>query len=455
MSNNFVTEGNNAMAVDMGLVAVLEKYKDKVSIYNPSKTYKDGAVKYSMAFHFDKIDGTRGRTTCDGRTEEELWKKREVYLTKLYYQQQVKKESAKQVAVMAPVLQQSQQPKIVQKTVSEVIDNFMIRQKCLVTGASFEANVSESKHIKRHLGDKVFSTLTFEDVQNMIIKVAEGKDGEVAAQKTVENVRSFFTQVAKDARKQKLISYEDLDLITTGIKIPKDTKKYNPNDKFREYEELGKALHLLEKNKRYYLVIRILLLTGIREQELFALRFSDLHRTERYITVREALKKQAKGAERKFVIGVTKNEQSVRQVPAIPKVFEYFDDLELFMRKSGNRSAAVKKGNADVVIVDRNGNTINEHTYIENYAKYFNRRVKEVNAPIKMYQIGNSRHCYKTHLEKLHAIYRNIEISMGHDLTGVGDINYRADNEAYMEELYTYIEEMEEEIEKAYKKQRR
>ena len=451
-----VTEGNNAIAVDTGLIKELEKYRTDVK-FHPVKDRcdKHGNPYIGIIFHFDDMNGKKERKAYQAVTEQELWEKRRKFISDLYYQKQTKKEVAKQVAVMAPVLQQPQQPKVVQKTVSEVIDNFMIRQENLVVGASFEANVSESKHIKKHLGDKIFCELTFEDVQNMIIKVAEGKDGEVAAQKTVENVRSFFTQVAKDARKQKLISYEDLDLITTGIKIPKDTKKYNPNDKFRKYEELGKVLHLLEKNKRYYLVIRILLLTGMREQELFALRFSDLHRTERYINVREALKKQAKGAERKFVIGVTKNEQSVRQVPAIPKVFEYFDDLELFMRKSGNRSAAVKKGNADVVIVDRNGNTINEHTYIENYAKYFKRSVKEVNAPIKMYQIGNSRHCYKTHLEKLHAIYRNIEISMGHDLTGAGDTNYRADNEAYMEELYTYIEEMEEEIEKAYKKQKR
>ena len=125
MSNNFVTEGNNAMAVDMGLVAVLEKYKDKVSIYNPSKTYKDGTVKYSMAFHFDKIDGTRGRTTCDGRTEEELWKKREVYLTTLYYQ--------KQVAVMAPVVHvyqptspiQQNPDKFCEITISQAVDSFL------------------------------------------------------------------------------------------------------------------------------------------------------------------------------------------------------------------------------------------------------------------------------------------------------------------------------------------
>lgn len=449
-------EGYNVM-VNSELVEALNQYKNNISIYPIDRVDKNGVKMLGMAFYYERLDGMKGRKVCSGVTHEELYNKRSAFLIDLYYQRKAIKEAARQaeaVPLVPPVI--SSMPYMPQssmgndKTVSEVIDEFMVYHKNEVHYATYEADVSNAKHIKRHLGDRQISSLKYSDILEMINKVAEGNEKGPASKKTVENVRSFFTQVVKFARKEKLLSAEDVDIITTGIKIPKKAKKYDKNTKFHSYEEIGRALRILKKNPRYYCIHKILLLTGMREQEFFALSKTALKRDGNYIQVSSAIKKQdLKNGHRAFEIGETKNEWSVRRVPAIPEVFFYFDELEKYQIKSGGRAKSYKKGNGDLVVVDREGNSVNEHTFIENYRKYIDR-----NAPGAYYPLNDSRHCFKTHLEKLHADYRNIEIAMGHQLSGIGDINYRGDNDAYIEELFPYIEEMAEKINEATRSKR-
>lgn len=456
VNNVMVTEGNNAIAVDTGLIKELEKYKNNISIYPTGRVDKNGVEKIGIAFYYDKLDGTKDRKVFTGTNNEELYNKRSAFLVNLYYQKKAKKDEvlrqAEVVMADSPVMAYIPQSFIPNtKTVSDVIDKFMVYHEKDVVYATFEANVSNAKHIKRYLGDKQIATLKYSDVLDMINKVAEGNEKGPASKKTVENVRSYFTQVVKYARKEKWITAEDVDLITTGIKIPKTVKEYDSNKKFHEYEVIGRLLRALKKNQRYYCINKILLLTGMREQELFALHKNALKKNEDYIQVSCALKKQdKKKGRRAFEIGETKNKWSVRKVPAIPEVFYYFDELERYQIKSGGRAKSYEKGNGDLVIVDRDGNAVNEHTFIENYKKYVDR-----NAPGAYYPLNDSRHCFRTHLEKLHAIDRNTKISMGHKMAGVSDENYRGDNEAYMEELYSYIDTMAEKINEATRSKKR
>ena len=76
--------------------------------------------------------------------------------------------------------------------------------------------------------------------------------------------------------------------------------------------------------------MRILLLTGLRPQEFFALKKDDLYPQEGYIHIWQAQINVEKNLEsgRTVEIGFTKNKQSMRKVPAVPAVFEYLKELE-------------------------------------------------------------------------------------------------------------------------------
>lgn len=464
MRNEFVTEGNNAMAVDMGLVDELNKYLDKVSVYATSGRYKDGAVKYSIAFYFDKIDGKRGRTTCDGRSEEEARKKREEYITNLYYQKQARKEAAKQATVMAPMVHvyqptspiQQNPDKVCETTISQAVDSFMEFYKPTVSYQTYLGEVTNANFIKANLGNKKVVDISFVDFQNLINARTVRNDGKLATVKTVQNLIISFKRLMKFCRKQKWLTFENLELIITDIKIPTCVTDTNHEEevkesKFLEYEETGEILRVLKKNERYYLVARILFLTGMRPQEFFGLEKSDLFPEENYINIRQALvvNEKADKNDRAFRIGTTKNKYSRRRIPAVKEVFVYIEELEKLLKNNGSRAKAIKKGNGNMVIVDKNGNIVDEHSFGVNMGKH----LKNNDYKGKKLTLNMPRHCYQDYLDDVGANNIDIEKSVGHVVDTTAERYYKT-KKYYVNRLLPYIEEMSKKIECAYQNEK-
>lgn len=461
MVNNgmMVTEGNNAIAIDTGLIKELEKYKADVKIHPVKDRFdKHGNPYMGIIFHFDDMNGKKDRKAFQAVTVTELWKKREKYITDLYYEKQEKKEAAKQVEVVtplspiAPVYQPTypiQQVPVVacDKTIAQAIDEFMISYEDGVSGATLEAEKSNNNKIKKYLGEKLVTEITFNDYQTLVNEAAMGDGVKYAAQRTIRNLKTTFNRILRYCMKQKWISLEDFTLITTDVKIPAYVREYDNSEKFLEYEEIGAVLRVLKDSPKYYITARILILTGMRQEEFYALEKTDLFKEDRYINVNKAMRKskKRKKGERLFVLGPTKNTQSTRKVPAIEEVFYLFDELEKWMVKSGNRKKAKERGNGNFVITDRNGNLVDEHSFITNLSRYLNKK-SEIE-----FTLGMMRHCYTTHLDDLDANRYDVDVAQGHKLVGVSDKFYRQIRKSYMRRLYPYIEDMAKEIESAYK----
>lgn len=450
-----VTEGNNAIAVDTGLIKELNQYLNNVSIYHTKQVDKSGKPIKGIAFYYEDMEGKKSRKVFTGKRDEELWSKRKNFLTDLYYQKKVRKETLKQVEVVTPVnpvcqpISPLQQPPAVacDKTIAQAIDEFMADYESTVAGATIEAETSNNNKIKKYLGDKLVTDITFNDYQSMVNQSSKRENGDYAAKKTIMNLKTSFNRIMRYCMKQKWISLEDFTLITTDVKIPSYTRVYDNNEKVLEYEEIGEVLRALEDSPKYYITSRILLLTGMRQEEFYALEKSDLYKEHKYIDVNKAIKKnkKRKKGERLFVLGPTKNTQSTRKVPAIEEVFYWFDELEKWMIKSGNRKKAKERGNGNFVITDRNGNLVDEHSFITNLNRYLDDR------PDIDYTLGMMRHCYTTHLDDLDANRYDVDVAQGHKLVGVSDKFYRQIRKSYMRRLYPYIEDMAKEIESAYK----
>ena len=117
----------------------------------------------------------------------------------------------------------------------------------------------------------------------------------------------------KYCRKKKWISADDFELITSDIKIPTYITDNNHEEQVKVEKaltcaEAKEVLESLKRNKRYYLVAKILLLTGMRPQEFFALEKTDMVKKEGYIHIRQALIRQdtIMGNNRLYGIGTTK-----------------------------------------------------------------------------------------------------------------------------------------------------
>lgn len=469
MENSVVMNGgNNVMAVDNGLLEELNKYKADVKIHPVNGRFdKHGNPYFGIIFHFDDINGKKDRKAYQATTVEELWKKREEFITSLYYQKQVTKEQVRQatresavkenqIIDIAQILAEFRQPAVApcKVTVKEAVDSFLNYYKPMVSYQTYKGEITNANHIKRLLGDKLVTEVTFIDFQSLVNTISQGKDGKQAAEKTVRNIIISFKRLMKYCRKQKWLSLDDLELITSGIKIPTyitdtDHELEVKKSKHLDYEQVGAILRTLEKNRIYYFVTRILFLTGMRPQEFFALEKSDLVPAENYINVCQALVIQEKKGEtdRTFGKGTTKNKFSRRKVPAIPVVFKYFEELEKTIGKEGGRKKALENGNGNMVFVDRNGNIANVHTFGVNMDRYIQRHMTGVKLTLNM-----PRHCYQDYLDKLKAKDSDVEKAVGHVLNQVSERYYKA-GEYYIERLLPYIQQMENDIECAYKNQ--
>ena len=211
--------------------------------------------------------------------------------------------------------------------------------------------------------------------------------------------------------------------------------------------QTGEILRILKKNKRYYLVARILFLTGMRPQEFFGLEKTDLFPEENYISVRQALvvNEKVDKNDRSFRIGTTKNKYSRRRIPAVNEVFVYLDELEKLLKNNGSRVKAIKKGNGNMVIVDKNGNIVDEHSFGVNMGKH----LEHNNCQGKKLTLNIPRHCYQDYLDDVGANGIDVDKSVGHVVDTTAEKYYKT-KKYYVNRLLPFIEEMSKKIEYAY-----
>lgn len=458
MNQVTMNEGNNVI-IDTDLIKELNQYQDNVSIYPTKQVDKSGKPIKGIAFYYEDMEDRKSRKVFTGKSNEELWDKRTNFLTGLYYQKKARTEAAKQATVMAsmaPVYQPTypeQVPVVVcDKTILQAVDSFMVYYKPTVSYQTYLGEVTNANFVKANLGNVKVSDTTFNDFQSLINARTKRNDGKQATEKTVRNLIIFFRRLIKYCRKQKWLTLDDVELITTDIKIPTCITDTNHEEevkesKFLEYEETGEVLRVLKTNPRYYLVARILFLTGMRPQEFFGLEKTDLFPEENYISIRQALvvNEKTDTNDRNFKIGTTKNKFSRRRIPAIKEVFVYLDELEKLLKKNGSRAKAIKKGNGNMIIVDKNGNIVDEHSFGVNLGKH----QKNSNYKGKKLTLNKPRHCYQDYLDDVEANHIDVDKSVGHVVDTTSERYYKT-KKYYVNRLLPFIEEMSKKIECAY-----
>ena len=402
----------------------LEKYGS--SVYPTGRTNKNGQAVYGIAFSYDDRNGTKNRKVITGQ-KEELEQKRLAFLTELYQQMQT------------PVITATATAPVCTVTVRDAVGAFLKQYEPTVSHQTFLGEKTNTNNITRIMGNMLVKDVTFDDFQNLVNVISKGKNGKPASPKTVRNHIITFKKVMKCCQKKRWISADDYELITSDVKIPTYVTDSGHEEMVREQKSLTcteakKILEILKSNRRYYLVSWILFLTGMRPQEFFALEKKDLVPDEGYINIRQALVKQENG--RIFDVGTTKNRGSRRKVPATPAIFHYFDELEKLLKKDGSRKKSVAKGNEDFIIVDRNGNIVDEHAFGVNMVRYLQR-----NGDCKRFTLGMPRHFYQDQLDILGANVNDVEKAVGHVIETVAEKHYKV-NEQYLKRLLPYVEQL-------------
>lgn len=134
-----------------------------------------------------------------------------------------------------------------------------------------------NQHVKYEFGHKKLQEITYSDINNYLEKLYKLGDGRGTKQNGysfsyVESILKFFWLVFNYAFSQKILSADNLKVLTDNIKMPKCQEE--KDIRILTSEEIQKIYNLLEDTD-FLLPFLISLYTGARPAEAFAIRFSD------------------------------------------------------------------------------------------------------------------------------------------------------------------------------------
>jgi integrase len=137
-------------------------------------------------------------------------------------------------------------------------------------------------HVKPHVGKKLLDKLSGQDLQALYGRLTVTKDGSNGLHpRTVGHVHRCLHKALNDALKLGLVVRNVCDLVTPP-KAPTPIRKSFTQDQARAFLTAIKG-HRLEG------LFTIALLTGMRQGELFALKWSDVQIEQRTLSVRRTV----------------------------------------------------------------------------------------------------------------------------------------------------------------------
>jgi len=200
------------------------------------------------------------RKSFTSKDKDSLLEKKEQFLSSLENQK-----------LEIPLIADEVQTLFHEKSISEVIKEYMEVYVHTVAYSTYQQTHYFSRLVDEQIGSMKINDFSFMVFQKLMNDLAYMDNQMPRAEKSLKGIRTFVTALLKFAKRQHLISAEDFDIATEGIKIPKSAAIYDKNSRFMDYDSLGFMLNTLKYNPRYYLMVRILALTGMRGQELLAL----------------------------------------------------------------------------------------------------------------------------------------------------------------------------------------
>lgn len=339
------------------------------------------------------------------------------------------------------------------KTVSQVIDEYLAHYKATNVGyVTYHAAEIHTNRIRYALGTKKISDITSSDFQyllNNLFKL-DNSDERLSKQYT-SLIRNDFISILKYAKKHKYIaSYSE---IIEDVKIPQNLKKNNSDDKFLTYDELARVLYAVHENTRYYSLLTIMVLTGLRIQEILALRIQDIEHEKNRLHIVQATKLNEKksNTDRNITLGDPKTDNSSRYVPAINSVLCLLDRWIAYTEKEGMRDFARAKGYEDLVFINKNGEVSDRDPLLCSLTGYIN-RLKDDSIPHITFHM--CRHCFATYLYREHCDLQIIQQCMGHTTKrgSVTEIHYITPDPDYVNKALPYVEAVEKKLIQACKK---
>ncbi|MFI3114917.1 MAG: site-specific integrase [Clostridia bacterium] len=250
--------------------------------------------------------------------------------------------------------------------------------------------------------EKINST----DIQRFLREISIKSDGlprsSTSSNKIYTQTKAIFRYAHANGYISKLPTY--------SVEIIQGTCK-SKDEKYFKYDKLVEHFCDVYKSEKYYLICMILLATGVRPEEFFAFRWSNLDFNAKTLKITNAIVPCAdENGKRVLVESSTKTKQSVRVIYLGDTTIKLFKQWEKYIKTSGLYEKAELLGTQDYIILSGRGNFYKHQTLHRNIKKYINNNgIYKNNWNFYMF-----RHSFATYCNEVSVPQSVISQFMGH-----------------------------------------
>lgn len=360
-----------------------------VEIFSKGSVYpnKSGNQTLGFAFYYKVGDKKKERKVIKGNSEEELRNKAIAFLSKLDREYENEKNTVNVVNVTTnpePInIIDKKEPEFIKLTFKEVGDmwykEYGKRLNKLREGISYsslEGRDLAYRRICSYIGNLCITDIT-QDVADNLIEISMIKsDGTKYSFSYMDKLQQTFHMIMRYADEKKWYDYQ---LKTTPLTT---LEKADTDARFLDREQIAEVLELLEDNERYKIIVELIVASGLRQEEVFALYMNDfkpVNNEDVEIHINKSVRRM--GEYEYEIVDFGKTDTSRRIVTisfsTYQKVLNYYNCL-IKKETSKNKELRKKNKTTGLIFANKEMRVINKKTFERNFASYIKRQLKKL-----------------------------------------------------------------------------
>ena len=341
---------------------------------------KSGKQTLGFAFYYRTKDGKKNRKVVTASTEEDLRKKAIIFLEKLDKEQEEQKKEISQINITSS----DEESIFAELTFKEVGDMWyeeyssrLNKKRKGISYSTLECRDLAYRTICKRIGDMSITDITQSVVDDLIEYYSYKSDGTPYSRSYVDKLQQTFHKIMGYAKENGLYHYK---LETTELSY---LEKADTDARFLDREQVAEIKTILKGNDRYSLVVDLIMATGLRQEELFALTLNDfivINEKTVELHVNNSVREIDKNKYELVSYGKTDRSRRVISLPysVYMKTVTYFNEI-VKKEISYEKKLREQNGTVGLLFADKNKKVPNKRTFERSLANYIKRQLKKLN----------------------------------------------------------------------------
>lgn len=335
---------------------------------------KTGRHTLGFAF-FYRVNGEKApRKVVTGCSNEELREKAVKFLDK------IEKECVEAEMATKGISVETSEPRAL--TFEDVSNEWFLNvytQKRIrreISYSSFESRKYSLQAINDVIGDKMIGDIDDDVARELIRRCSVKKSGQFYSVSHVDKLQQAFRMVMAYGVEKGYCTY-----VPKKVKLNSNLTEVDKDDRFLDEEELNVIFDIVNKNRRYNTIVHLLLATGLRQEEAFALNVADF-RPKKNGLVEIIINKTVVETEEHIyrIVYETKTSSSKRKVYVPNEVYQMVMDYYNYVIDNETEFQTYLRSLYDYegyIFLNKDMKPINKRTFERNFKNFLERNGKD------------------------------------------------------------------------------